>query len=83
MIAFQSTRESASSESALLICIKFTYIDELLTILTSKRLGLKIGTVFIGSPICADDVALLASSAEESEIHNLNFKQTVSIFNFI
>ena len=35
------------------------YIDELLNILKSKRLGLRIGTIYIGSPTCADDVALL------------------------
>ena len=44
------------------------YIDELLNILKSKRLGLKIGTVFIGSPTCADDIALLASLAEELKL---------------
>ena len=37
------------------------YIDELLNILKSKRLGLKIGTDYLGSPACADDVALFAS----------------------
>ena len=44
------------------------YIDELLNILKSKRLGLKIGTIYIGSPTCADDVALLASSVEELQL---------------
>lgn len=44
------------------------YIDELLNILKSKRLGLRIGTVFIGNPTCADDVALLASSPEELQL---------------
>ncbi|MCW4346819.1 MAG: reverse transcriptase family protein [Candidatus Thiodiazotropha endolucinida] len=44
------------------------YIDELLHILRSKRLGLKIGTTHIGNPTCADDVALLASSAEELQL---------------
>ena len=44
------------------------YIDELLNILKSKHLGLKIGTIYIGSPTCADDVALLASSVEELQL---------------
>ena len=44
------------------------YIDELLNILKSKRLGLRIGTIYIGSPTCADDVALLASSVEELQL---------------
>ena len=41
------------------------YIDPLLDILKSKRLGLRIGTTHIGNPTCADDVVLLASSVEE------------------
>ena len=44
------------------------YIDELLNILKLKHLGLKIGTIYIGSPTCADDVALLASSVEELQL---------------
>ena len=44
------------------------YIDELLNILKSKRLGLRIGTIYKGSPTCADDVALLASSVEELQL---------------
>ena len=44
------------------------YIDEPLNILKSKRLGLRIGTIYIGSPTCADDVALLASSVEELQL---------------
>ena len=42
--------------------------DELLNILKAKRLGLRIGTIYIGSPTCADDVALLASSVEELQL---------------
>ena len=41
------------------------YIDPLLDILKSKRLGLRIGTTHIGNPTCADDLILLASSVEE------------------
>ena len=44
------------------------YIDELLRILKSKRLGLRIGTVYIGCPTCADDIALLALTPEELQI---------------
>ena len=44
------------------------YIEEPLNILKSKSLELKIGTVFIGSPTCADNIALLASSAEELQL---------------
>ena len=34
-------------------------------ILESAGLGLKIGTVYIGSPICADDTLLLSTNAFE------------------
>lgn len=44
------------------------YIDELLRILKSKRLGLRIGSVYIGCPTCADDVALLALTPDELQI---------------
>ena len=44
------------------------YIDQLLNVLKSKRLGLKIGTVYVGCPACADDVALLASSDKELQL---------------
>ena len=44
------------------------YIDELLRILKSKRLGLRIGTVYIGCPTCADDIALLALSPLELQL---------------
>ena len=44
------------------------YIDELLRILKSKRLGLRIGTVYIGCPTCADDIALLALSPDELQL---------------
>ena len=44
------------------------YIDELLNIMKSERLGLKIGTVYVGSPACAEGVALLASSVEELQL---------------
>lgn len=44
------------------------FIDELLDVLKSKRLGLRVGTVYIGSLACADDVALLASSVEELQL---------------
>ena len=40
------------------------YIDPLLDILKSKRLGLRIGITHIGNRTCADDVVLLASSVE-------------------
>ena len=33
-----------------------------------KRLGLKVGTVYVGCPACADDVALLASSDKELQL---------------
>ena len=41
------------------------YIDPLLDILKSKRLGLRIGATHIGNPTCADDVVLPAPSVEE------------------
>ena len=41
------------------------YIDPLMNVLKSKRLGLKIGTVYVGCQACADDIALLASSDKE------------------
>ena len=44
------------------------YIDELLRILKEKRLGLRIGSVYIGCPTCADDVALLALIPHELQI---------------
>lgn len=44
------------------------YIDELLQILKSKRLGIRIGSVYIGCPTCADDVALLALTPDELQI---------------
>ena len=44
------------------------YIDELLRILKSKRLGLRIGTVYIGCPTCADDIALLALLPDELQL---------------
>ena len=49
-------------------CLYKIYIDELLKILKSKRLGLRIGTVYIGCPTCADDVALMALSPDELRI---------------
>ena len=44
------------------------YIDELLRILKVKRLGFRIGSVYIGCPTCADDVALLALTPDELQI---------------
>ena len=49
-------------------CLYKVYIDELLRILKSKRLGLRIGTVYIGCPTCADDIALLALSPDELQL---------------
>ena len=44
------------------------YIDPLMNVLKSKRLGLKIGTVYVGCQACADDIALLASSDKELQL---------------
>ena len=49
-------------------CLYKVYIDELLRIFKSKRLGLRIGTVYIGCPTCADDIALLALSPDELQL---------------
>ena len=49
-------------------CLYKIYIDELLIIFKSKRLGLRIGTVYIGCTTCADDVALTALSTDELQI---------------
>ena len=49
-------------------CLYKIYIDELLRIVKSKRLGLCIGTVYIGCPTYADDVALMALSPDELQI---------------
>ena len=49
-------------------CLYEVYIDELLRILQSKGLGLHIGTVYIGCPTCANEVALLALSPDELQI---------------
>ena len=45
-----------------------TYIDEFLDILECKRLGFRIGTVFVGSPACCDDIAFLTKSKDELQI---------------
>ena len=39
-----------------------------MNVLKSKRLGLKVGTVYVGCPACADDVALLASPDKELQL---------------
>ena len=44
------------------------FIDELLRIMKEKRLGLRIGSVYIGCPTCADDVALVALTPDELQI---------------
>ena len=45
-----------------------TYIDEFLDTLECKRLGFRIGTVFVGSPACCDDIAFLTKSKDELQI---------------
>ena len=47
--------------SPLLYCI---YVDELLDIFASSGLGISIGDVYCGSPMYADDLALLADSPD-------------------
>ena len=44
------------------------YIDELLRVLKSKRLDFHIGTVYIGYPTCADNIALLALLPDELQL---------------
>ena len=44
------------------------FIDDFLEILQNKRLGLRIGTVYTGSPACCDDVAFLTKFKEELQI---------------
>lgn len=44
------------------------YIDPLLEILKSKRLGFRLGTVYIGSPTVADDVTFLTKLREELQL---------------
>ena len=41
------------------------FLNPLLNLYSANRLGLRIGSVFLGSPACADDVLFLASSAVE------------------
>ena len=44
------------------------YIDPLMNILKSKRLGLNFGTVYISCPTCADGVAELVSPYKELQL---------------
>ena len=44
------------------------YIDPLLDILRSKRLGLHLGTVYIGDPTVADDLAFLTKLKDELQL---------------
>ena len=44
------------------------YIDELLRVVKSKRLGFHIGTVYIGYPTCADNISLLALPPDELQL---------------
>ena len=48
--------------SPFLYCL---FVDELLDILTQSGLGVSVDDVYCGSPMCADDLALVASSPEE------------------
>ena len=45
-----------------------TYIDPLLKTLNSKRLGLYLGTVYIGVPTVADDLAYLSKYKDELQL---------------
>ena len=45
-----------------------TYIDPLLKILRSKRLGFYLGTVYIGVPTVADDLAYLSKFKDELQL---------------
>ncbi|MES9882130.1 MAG: reverse transcriptase family protein [Sedimenticola sp.] len=45
-----------------------TYINDLLTELEQNRLGLHIGSVYVGCPCCADDVALLSDNHDELQV---------------
>ena len=44
------------------------FIDDFLETLQNKRLGLRIGTVYTGSPACCDDVTFLTKFKEELQI---------------
>ena len=41
------------------------YINNLLKNLESHRIGFNLGSIYVGCPTCADDIALLSSSPEE------------------
>ena len=45
-----------------------SYIDPLLNILNSKRLGFYLGTVYIGNPTVADDLAFLSQFKRELQL---------------
>ncbi|MCG8048963.1 MAG: reverse transcriptase family protein [Candidatus Thiodiazotropha endolucinida] len=44
------------------------YVDPLLELLKSKRLGYRLGTVYLGSPTVADDVTFLTKFREELQL---------------
>ena len=45
-----------------------TYIDPLLNLLRSKRLGFRLGTVYVGGPTVADDLAYLTKFKDELQL---------------
>ena len=45
-----------------------TYIDPLLNLLRSKRIGFRLGTVYVGGPTVADDLAYLTKFIDELQL---------------
>ena len=44
------------------------FLDDFLSILENKRLGLRIRTVYVGSPACSDDIAFLTKFKDELQL---------------
>ena len=44
------------------------YFDPLLNLLKSKRLGFRLGTVYVGGPTVADDLAYLTEFKDELQL---------------
>ena len=63
-----SVNQGVKQGGILSIHIYKVYIDPLLDILRSKRLGLRLGTVYIGDPTVADDLAFLTTLKDEQHL---------------
>jgi len=76
----QGIRQGAKASPELYKC----YNNGLLDALTNSRIGMKIGSVFVGAPTVADDVALIADSPTDLAaalqiVHGINSKDRVNI----